>query len=555
VHVLTLIAGLPVLEWFARHRWFMLDDFDFLLRTLPSTSGATAPISALFEPHVDHWSTIPFLVYGALERLFGTGSYWPYVTVPIVLYLVVGALLRVVMRRAGAGPWVSTGIVAVLIFFGGPSDQLLWAAFMGVAASLVCGLVQLLLADHDGAWDRRDSIGLAVGLVGFLCSAFAVTMTVVVGVAVLLRLGWRSGWRRAAGHTVPGAVLYATWYLIEQSHFSTTHQITSIGAVLRFMYDGLTRSVGTFTGLTDLSGLLSLVLLLGLVYVFGVQRRAEIRGALAASVALAVGAVWFFVLAAASRLSWGLDTATTPRYLYVGAVLLAPAAAVALTWLAAKHWSAAVLVAGVLVVALVVNVVELDHIAGSFGRVAIENRRFVEASAGLALVRQLPPSLSGQNVILGLDYAGVHRLARDAGLPTHTTSEAAQITAVGAAETRSGVGAAPTVNGTSTLARRDVVGARVVPDGAGCVTVGPAGRDGATLPVRVRGDVGLTVTSPSGPVYVVWRDRRSGARSYGRAFAGVGAGPNYLTSSAPFDVDLVLRPTWHGRICGLTPLP
>ena len=74
--------------------------------------------------------------------------------------------------------------------------------------SLVFGVAQLLLADHDGPVDRRDWLALAAGLIGLMCSGIAVTMTIVVGSggARPPRLAARRVADRAAGRGLPAVV-------------------------------------------------------------------------------------------------------------------------------------------------------------------------------------------------------------------------------------------------------------------------------------------------------------------------------------------------------------
>ena len=128
----------------------------------------------------------------------------------MALHLVAAALVLAVMRRSGVRPWLATVAAAVFVFFGAGAENILVAFQITFVGSLVFGLTQLLFADHDGPLDRRDWLGLLAGFAGLLCSGVAVTMTVVVGLAVLLRRGFR-GWRVALFHTAPLAVAYALW--------------------------------------------------------------------------------------------------------------------------------------------------------------------------------------------------------------------------------------------------------------------------------------------------------------------------------------------------------
>src|SRR5262249_44045899 len=146
----------------------------------------------LFRAHFQHWSTVIVVVYRFLWQLFGA-RYLPYELFAIVLYLTVAALLRAIMRRAGIGPWVATAAASLLVLFGAGVENNFFTAV------LVFSLVHLLFADHEGPINWRDAAGLAAGVAALMCSGLAVTTTIVVGIAMLLRRGWRI----ALLHTVP----------------------------------------------------------------------------------------------------------------------------------------------------------------------------------------------------------------------------------------------------------------------------------------------------------------------------------------------------------------
>jgi hypothetical protein len=167
------------------YRWFYLDEWDFLA----VRDGGS--VNDLLRPHNEHWSTLPILVYRAVARG------WPpqlhaVLALIITLHLTAAVLLRIVMRRAGVSPWIATSAAAVFVLFGAGSVNIWWAFQIGFVASLVLGLTQLLLADHDGSIDRRDRLGLLAGSAGLLCSGVAVTMVLVVGIATLARRNWRA---------------------------------------------------------------------------------------------------------------------------------------------------------------------------------------------------------------------------------------------------------------------------------------------------------------------------------------------------------------------------
>ena len=97
--------------------------------------------------------------------------------------------------------------VAVRAVRSGRDPDILWPFQITYVGALVFGLTHLLLADHDGPFDRRDWLGLAAGAAGLMCSGVAIAMVVAVGVATLIRRGVRI----AAVHTVPLGVAYVIW--------------------------------------------------------------------------------------------------------------------------------------------------------------------------------------------------------------------------------------------------------------------------------------------------------------------------------------------------------
>ncbi len=141
----------------------------------------------------------------------GMHHYWHYQLMMVALHLTAVVLLRLVMRRAGVGPWTATITASLLLLFGAGQDDIVNAFQIGFVGSFVFGLSQLVLADHDGPWDRRDWLGLVAGAAGLMCSGLGVTMVVVVGASVWMRRGLRA----ALGHVAPLATLYLVWWLAE----------------------------------------------------------------------------------------------------------------------------------------------------------------------------------------------------------------------------------------------------------------------------------------------------------------------------------------------------
>jgi hypothetical protein len=116
----ALAAGL-LLAVLGRGRWFYYDEWE-VLATRHATSAAD-----LFRPHNEHWITLEVLVYRALAATVGLRSYLPYQAVVVALHLTVAVLVRVVMRRAGVGPWTATLAAGLLLLLGGGDQNIVWA--------------------------------------------------------------------------------------------------------------------------------------------------------------------------------------------------------------------------------------------------------------------------------------------------------------------------------------------------------------------------------------------------------------------------------------------
>src|SRR5262249_43154180 len=141
-----------------RHEWFYLDEWDFLARRRASHLGD------LFRAHNEHWVTIPVLVYRALYSTFGLRAYLPYPLGGFVLSLPAAALLLVVIRRAAVQPWIAAAVASAYALFGPGWENAIKPFQMTFTGALALGLLYLILADHDGGFDRRDWFGLGAGL-------------------------------------------------------------------------------------------------------------------------------------------------------------------------------------------------------------------------------------------------------------------------------------------------------------------------------------------------------------------------------------------------------
>ncbi|MDQ1455596.1 MAG: hypothetical protein QOH28_1216 [Actinomycetota bacterium] len=397
--------ALPLMLWWDRGTWFQLDDWDFLATRTGGNVGD------LLRPHFEHWTTLPILAYRLMWLLFGLRSVVPYEALVIVAHLTVAALLRMVMRRAGVGPWLSTLAATLFVFLGSGAENILVAFQIAFVGALAFGLVHLLLADHDGPVGRRDALGLLAGFAGLMCSGVAVTMVIVVGFAMLMRRSWRV----ALLHTAPLGAIYLVWRSFSPKETSPAYyHANSPSEVVRFVAVGMR---ATFRGLGQLPGVgigLGLLLVVGLAVAFLSEDRRALRRRAAAPLALLAGAITFLVITGFYRSGqsnglallykgFGPEHARTPRYIHIVAAMVLPALALAAQALI-RHWrQATIAVVALLLVGLPGNIDKLAHYADTNRSAFVQSRRpYVLTAPRLPIARQLPRTLTlGPDLTLG----------------------------------------------------------------------------------------------------------------------------------------------------------
>jgi hypothetical protein len=395
----ALEAGaLPLILWWGRHGWFSQDDdWDFL------TSRTAGNFGDLMRPHFQHWTTLPILAYRLIWALFGIRHYLWYLALAVLAHLAVAALLRAVMRRAGVSPWPATIAAAIFVLFGSGAENVLIAFQVTFVGAMAFGLSQLLLADHHGPLDRRDWLGLLAGFAGLLCSGIALTMTVVVGLAVLSRRGWRL----AMFHTVPLASIYLIWAVsAPKGQSAAIYRTTSPVEVAKFVVIGVSAAFGRIGQLPGLGFVVGAVLVVGLVLTFAPPSgRATLRGRAAAPIALLAGAAVFLVVTGIFRAGQGgglvffrglgqngPDRARLGRYVYIVAAMALPAIALAAQAVIRKWRQATSVVVALAAIALAGNVAQF--VKHSRRSPQVQRSRYVVLDAPrLPLAAALPRSL------------------------------------------------------------------------------------------------------------------------------------------------------------------
>jgi hypothetical protein len=309
-----------------RHRWFFHDEWTFLV----TRDGGD--LSSVLKPANEHWTTLPVLAYRVLFNVFGINSYLPYQLMSVSAHLVSAALLRIVMRRAGVSPWMSTLVATVFLFLGSGDHNILRAFQVTFVGALAFGLIQLILATHDGGLDWRDGVGIGAGLLALMCSGIGIAMVAAVGAAVLLARGWRP----ALLQVLPLALVYVAWWWTNAKNVA--HDPVTVRKAASFSLAAVREG---FSGISQVPGiglLLAAVTLAGLVLAWRHVGAADVRRRAAGPAGLLFGLAVFVGLTAWSRANFGTAFAAQSRYIYIVAALALPAVAVAFDTLV-RRWA------------------------------------------------------------------------------------------------------------------------------------------------------------------------------------------------------------------------
>jgi hypothetical protein len=385
------VIALPLLFAAGHRGWFFNDDWDFL------SARTAGNLGDLFRSHYDHWTMLPILAYRLLWWLVGIRSYSPYLLLLLALHLTAAALLRVVMRRAGVRPAIATLAALLLVAFGSGAENVLVAFQITFVGSLVFGLTQLLLADHDGPVDRRDGFGLLAGIAGLLCSGVAISMVIVVGLAVLRRRGWRV----ASLHTAPLAALYVVWHAVApRGQSAGVFHANSPGTAVRFVGVGIGAALGDLGPLPGLGIAIGALLIAGLVVAGRARGRALVTKD-GAPIAMLVGALVFLVMTGLFRSAeigglffkgTGPEHARQSRYAYVVVCLMLPALALAADAIIRRWRVATVVVVALLLVGVPSNIRRFSQYDDRFTSIRVLREGILRAPR-LARAGQLPRSL------------------------------------------------------------------------------------------------------------------------------------------------------------------
>lgn len=374
-HIATLVLAAVVLAWANRNQWFFGDEWEFLLNR-----GFVDYRLNIWIPHNEHWSTVPIAVYTALRDTFGLGSYWPYISVLVVLHLLLVHLLWRVMMRAGVTPVIATTAALVFALFGAGAENMLWAFQIGFVGSLAAGWAAALVVDRSDKLTRRDGWAVALLVVSLMCSGIGIPAVALVTLIALARA--RNLLRPLVVGGVPTAV-FLLWYLVVPQNPSPPWQSPSddgVFALVKHVAKGLRNTIAASTGLPPMLALVLVGLAVAWAAYLGVIIALRRPGAAdwAAPLGGMCAAAGFFLLSGFGRADTG-----SSRYFYVAIALALPGLALGLSRLARWPWLQGLVVIGLIAV-LVVNLRILHDRWVSEASQEAAIRQTVEAAARLA---------------------------------------------------------------------------------------------------------------------------------------------------------------------------
>lgn len=228
-------SGCLLLFWGSKLS-FILDDWEFLLYR----RGFSA--QTILEPHGEHISIAPILIYKALLATVGMGSALPFRVVSTAAFLLSAVLLFTILRRA-VGQWPALAAVAIVLFLGAAWEDLLWAFQIGYFGSMAAGLGMLLALDRG---DRRgDRCACLLLTVSILFSSLGLPFAAGAAVQVLTR---EDRWRRLYIVVIPLA-LYALWWLGWGHNAESALSFTNVAKTPLFVLNGVAAAFASLFGL------------------------------------------------------------------------------------------------------------------------------------------------------------------------------------------------------------------------------------------------------------------------------------------------------------------
>jgi hypothetical protein len=419
-------SGCLLLYWGSKLT-FLLDDWEFLLYRRGEDVGT------VLEPHGEHISVAPVLIYKALLATFGMASALPFRVASTALFLLSAVLLFVLLQRR-IGQWPALAATAVVLFLGAAYEDLLWAFQVGYFGSMAAGLGMLVAFDRDGR--RADLLACVLLTVSILFSSLGLAFLAGAAVQVLCRADRR---RRLYVVAVPLAV-YALWWLGWGHSADNALTFKHVAQTPLYVLDGIASSLASLLGLAgpeaSLVGGLEWGRPLAVAAIAFAAWRIYRLGRVPARlwIVLAIGAT-FWILAGFNQLPGRAPTAS--RYQYVGVVFLLLVAAELLRGIRVDRRTALVGTGVVLAVAAASLVGNVDTLHRAYADNYRPASQLEKAALGAVEIARdtVEPGFRLSEELVGTGYvaveAGPYLDAADAyGSPGYDPAEIAAAPAV-----------------------------------------------------------------------------------------------------------------------------
>ena len=343
----------------------------------------------LLRPFNEHWLAVTIVAYRAILAVAGMGSYVPYLAVLAVLHAAVALLVYALVRRRTT-PAIAAGIALIVLLFGSGFENLFWGIQIGFVGATALGLGALLLLDDVPTLPGPGRAVAATTLltVAVMTSGYGLFMLGLVGLDVLLD-GRRRRW--VVLLLVPVG-LYGLWYVtLGRSGIATygnPFTVETLGALPRFIVDGLATAFGSAAGGGAIVGRLLIGVLVVWLAWLAIRRRSIPRRAVACLLAIAAE----YTIVGIVRAQLEVDASLYTRYAYLSGILALIAASSLIGRPAiTPRWRPVVVATGVAVLALSLawNVTLLLAGRGLYAERADLTRAFVT----LGTTDPLPPGV------------------------------------------------------------------------------------------------------------------------------------------------------------------
>jgi len=363
-----VLAGLATLTfagvlYLTSYKNFYYDEWDFVSTFRPSQS------TSILFPHVEHWSTVPILLWKLLFILFGLRTHLPYEAAALMGHVACVALLFVLVRR-WAGDLPALAVALILLVLGSGATDIVWAFQVAWTISIGLGLTAMLLVETSPQRMslRRKAIVSALLLVSVMSSGVGLGFVATVTIQLVAnRARWRD-WYIVA----PPAIAYLAWFVVygaglagtPGSNCTTCYNgipvdlqsmgVGSLRDLAAFVAQGLISTAGAALGQT---GILERISALGIAALLTWHWTTD-RRVRPWELALIAGLLTQLVLIGLVRVRFGIGRSSDPHYLYVWVLFLLPLLAFAVRTLPLRGVSG-VLLGAVLAAALVSNAAQL----------------------------------------------------------------------------------------------------------------------------------------------------------------------------------------------------